>query len=96
MSCQLRWDQCCSEDGCNAPARYGDLCTRCLMAATPARRAVEMMANDLLEAATEAASSTGFMQRLAESDDDLDDGRAKPLEAFDWDAAAQCELFIGD
>lgn len=46
MSCELRWEQCCSEPGCKAPARYGELCTRCTMAATPARRAVEMMAGE--------------------------------------------------
>jgi hypothetical protein len=43
MSSKMRWEQCCSEDGCTMPARYGELCSRCIFAVSPARRAVEMM-----------------------------------------------------
>jgi len=42
MSVQLRWEQCCETQNCNRPARYGDLCTACFLAATPQRRAVEL------------------------------------------------------
>jgi hypothetical protein len=42
LSIQLRWEQCCESQGCTKPARYGDLCTACFLAATPARRAVEL------------------------------------------------------
>lgn len=44
MSVQLRWDQCCESHGCTKPARFGVLCTTCFNAATPARRAVELLA----------------------------------------------------
>lgn len=43
MTCRLRWENCCCEDGCKRPARYGSLCSACIRAAPPARRAVEMM-----------------------------------------------------
>ncbi|MGI9096942.1 MAG: hypothetical protein ACR2H2_00320 [Solirubrobacteraceae bacterium] len=46
MSVQLRWQQCCETPGCAKPARYGDLCTACFLAATPARRAVELGAGE--------------------------------------------------
>lgn len=39
MSCELRYDQCCIEDGCLRPARHGGLCVQCYMAADPAVRA---------------------------------------------------------
>jgi hypothetical protein len=42
LSIQLRWEQCCESQGCTKPARYGDLCAACFLAATPARRAVEL------------------------------------------------------
>ena len=45
MSVQLRYDQCCESEGCTKPARHGSLCSVCYMAATPARRAVELLAD---------------------------------------------------
>ena len=38
LSVQLRWEQCCATQDCIRPARYGDLCTACFLAATPQRR----------------------------------------------------------
>jgi hypothetical protein len=43
MSVELRYEQCCDTDGCVKPARFGDLCAGCFMAATPARRRVEFV-----------------------------------------------------
>jgi hypothetical protein len=42
MSVSMRWEQCCESEGCKRPARYGLLCVVCFMAATPARRVVEL------------------------------------------------------
>jgi len=42
MSVSVRWEQCCESEGCKRPAHYGQLCAACFMAATPARRVVEM------------------------------------------------------
>jgi hypothetical protein len=42
MSCHLRHDQECETAGCGRPSRYGALCSPCFMAATPARRSVEI------------------------------------------------------
>jgi hypothetical protein len=44
MSVKLRWEQCCESANCTKPARHGALCAACLRAATPARRAVELLA----------------------------------------------------
>lgn len=46
MSVRLRTENCCDEPGCMRPARYGSLCSRCFMAASPARRAVELLADE--------------------------------------------------
>ncbi len=46
MSVELRWEQCCDTPGCKKPARHGALCVACFYAATPARRAVELLASD--------------------------------------------------
>lgn len=43
MSVELRWDQCCESAGCTKPALHGVLCAACFYAATPARRAVELL-----------------------------------------------------
>jgi membrane-bound lytic murein transglycosylase B len=45
MTVNMRWEQCCESTGCTKPARHGSLCAACLMAATPARRAVELLAD---------------------------------------------------
>ena len=45
MSVELRWEQCCESANCTKPARHGVLCAACFRAATPARRAVELLAN---------------------------------------------------
>jgi len=42
MSVSMRWEQCCAFEGCKRPAHYGVLCAACFMAATPARRVVEL------------------------------------------------------
>jgi hypothetical protein len=42
MSVSMRWEQCCESEDCKRPAHYGVLCAVCFMAATPARRAVEL------------------------------------------------------
>jgi hypothetical protein len=43
MSVAMRWEQCCASEGCARPARHGALCAACFLAATPARRAVELL-----------------------------------------------------
>jgi hypothetical protein len=43
MSVELRWEQCCESPGCTKPAHHGALCAACFYAATPARRAVELL-----------------------------------------------------
>ena len=40
----MRWEQCCESDGCTKPAHHGALCAACFRAATPARRATELLA----------------------------------------------------
>jgi hypothetical protein len=45
MSVSVRWEQCCESEGCKRPAHYGLLCAVCFMAATPARRVVELEAD---------------------------------------------------
>jgi hypothetical protein len=45
MTVRLRYDQCCESDGCTKPAHIGVLCAACFLAATPARRAVELLAD---------------------------------------------------
>jgi hypothetical protein len=45
MSVELRWEQCCESANCTKPAQYGVLCASCFRAATPARRAVELLAS---------------------------------------------------
>jgi len=42
MGVSLRWEQCCESSGCKRPAHQGALCAPCFMAATPARRSVEL------------------------------------------------------
>ncbi len=39
----MRWEQCCESDGCTKPAHHGALCAACFLAATPARRAAELL-----------------------------------------------------
>jgi|GEM_PF-3038151 len=46
MSFSMRWEQCCESEGCTRPAHHGTLCASCFMAATPARRAAELLAAD--------------------------------------------------
>lgn len=61
MTVTVRWEQCCDTPGCGRPARLGDLCVGCWMAATPARRRVELdwqCARD--EAATSARECEGL------------------------------------
>jgi hypothetical protein len=45
MSVEMRWEQCCESADCTKPAHYGVLCAACFRAATPARRAVELLAS---------------------------------------------------
>ena len=61
----MRWEQCCESEGCTKPARYGVLCAACLMAATPARRAVELLADEA-NAEPDYVSATGvaWLRRL--------------------------------
>lgn len=40
----MRWEQCCESQDCTKPAHQGALCAACFLAATPARRAVELLA----------------------------------------------------
>jgi hypothetical protein len=42
MSVWVRWEQCCESEDCKRPAHYGVLCAACFMAASPARRVVEL------------------------------------------------------
>jgi hypothetical protein len=44
MSVNMRWEQCCESQGCTKPAHHGALCAACFLAATPARRATELLA----------------------------------------------------
>ncbi|MDQ1679304.1 MAG: hypothetical protein QOI42_163 [Frankiaceae bacterium] len=43
MSVAMRWEQCCETEGCTRPARHGALCATCFLAASPARRVVELL-----------------------------------------------------
>jgi hypothetical protein len=45
----MRWDQCCETDGCTKPAHHGALCATCFLAATPARRATELLCGPAAE-----------------------------------------------
>lgn len=49
MSVHVRYEQCCETGGCTKPARFGSLCAACFMAASPARRAVELLADQPTE-----------------------------------------------
>jgi hypothetical protein len=44
MTVKLHWEQCCESPDCMRPAHHGVLCAVCFLAATPARRAVELLA----------------------------------------------------
>jgi hypothetical protein len=46
MSVRMRWEQCCESQDCTKPAHYGALCAACFRAATPGRRAAELLAAD--------------------------------------------------
>jgi hypothetical protein len=46
MSVEMRWEQCCESQDCTKPARHGVLCAACFLAASPARRAVELLASE--------------------------------------------------
>jgi hypothetical protein len=46
MSVSLRWEQCCETHGCKKPAHHGALCAACFLAASPARRAVALLADE--------------------------------------------------
>jgi len=74
MTVHLRWEQCCESDGCTKPAYHGTLCAACFLAATPARRATELLA----AAATEPPQPP--------ADPYVDDEGASWLEQL-WDAA---------
>jgi hypothetical protein len=74
MSADLRWDQCCETPGCKKPAHHGVLCASCFYAATPARRAVELLASA-------PAADAGF----ARADDYVDAHGAAWLERL-WAA----------
>jgi hypothetical protein len=55
VSFNMRWEQCCDSDGCTKPAHHGALCAACFRAATPARRAVELLAQSAAAAAPAVA-----------------------------------------
>jgi hypothetical protein len=55
MSVQLRWEQCCASHGCTRPARFGELCTKCFLEATPAQRDVELHADPRAHDPSQAA-----------------------------------------
>jgi hypothetical protein len=59
MSVELRWDQCCESEDCTKPAHYGSLCAACFFAATPARRAVELLGSE----PTNQARGDGYVSR---------------------------------
>jgi hypothetical protein len=46
MSVSMRWEQCCASEGCTKPARHGALCVSCFLAASPARRAAELLGDE--------------------------------------------------
>jgi hypothetical protein len=56
MSVNMRWEQCCESQGCTKPAHYGALCAACFRAATPARRATELLS---AQPAADAAAPQG-------------------------------------
>lgn len=62
MSVVLRWHQCCESQGCRKPAHYGVLCAACFFAATPARRAAELLAAGPAPNAI-AARDDGYVSR---------------------------------
>lgn len=73
MSVNLRWEQCCESTGCTKPAHNGALCAACFLAATPARRATELLAAVATEPSVQA-------------DAYVDDEGVSWLEQL-WDAA---------
>lgn len=64
MSVAMRWEQCCETEACTRPARHGALCAACFLAASPARRVVELLGD---QPAADAAPADGYVS---------DDGRA--------------------
>jgi hypothetical protein len=74
MSIELRWEQCCESPGCTKPAHHGVLCAACFYAATPARRAVELLG---------AAPAAGAV--FARADEYVSEGGAAWLAAL-WAA----------
>jgi hypothetical protein len=59
MSVNMRWDQCCEADRCTKPAHHGALCAACFRAATPARRAVELLAAAAAQPGEEVVDAEG-------------------------------------
>ncbi len=51
MSCRLRVENMCESNGCKKPAHFGSLCAACFQCASPARRAVELLADRCAAAA---------------------------------------------
>jgi hypothetical protein len=64
VSTSLRWEQCCGEPGCKRPARYGDLCTTHFQAATPARRATELLIEANPQAAMDAWTCAAYAELM--------------------------------
>jgi hypothetical protein len=62
MSVNMRWEQCCESENCTRPAHYGLLCAACFLAATPARRAVELLAEEPATN-TSAVSEDGYVSQ---------------------------------
>jgi len=89
MSVSMRWEQCCDSEDCKRPAHYGVLCAACFMAATPARRVVELDTSrvDPLEAlwSLPEAQSVPVARGVIEPDTPGVD----PLEAL-WSLPAGC------
>jgi hypothetical protein len=87
MSVSLRWEQCCESEGCKRPAHYGLLCAVCFMAATPARRAVELYTSR--QDPLDALWSVPAVQTVTHARDglDLDSPGIDALEAL-WSLPA--------
>jgi hypothetical protein len=65
MSVELRWEQCCESQDCKKPAHYGALCAACFFAATPARRAAELLASEpAKDADAGAGTGDGYVSRM--------------------------------
>jgi len=87
MSVSMRWEQCCESEGCKRPAQHGLLCAACFMAATPARRAVELDTSPVHRLGALWSLPAAQSVTRARCAVEADSARIDPLEAL-WSLPA--------